>query len=77
MLDGLAVNDRQDTFLASMGIYVFNMNVLFVVSRIIRPILGSILFRKQFIRIEYLVTFLRAIGKILVLFDPFGQLIWR
>ena len=28
VLDGLAVNDQQDTFLASMGIYVFNMNVL-------------------------------------------------
>jgi glucose-1-phosphate adenylyltransferase len=28
VLDGLAVNDRQDAFLASMGIYVFNMDVL-------------------------------------------------
>ena len=28
VLDGLAVNDQQDTFLASMGIYVFNMKVL-------------------------------------------------
>ena len=27
VLDGLAVNDRQDAFLASMGIYVFNMDV--------------------------------------------------
>ena len=77
VLDGLAVNNRQTLFLASMGIYVFNMNVLCsLLEQSDQTDFGKHIIPKRYILIGSLAMFLRATGKILVLFDLFGQLIW-